>query len=235
MGIKKKLGLGVASLAMGAALVGGGTFAYFNDTESSTGNTFAAGTIDLKPELTGSALWNLPNQQPGATFDTGTQTLSNDGTLPGDLTMDLTVADTGSALWNLPNQQPGATFDTGTQTLSNDGTLPGDLTMDLTVADTDGAINGTGVLSDVIEITGLYINGTESLSTFTLDSDSSGAVELKELNGAKLDLGSLAAKGSAGDSVTLRVTGEFPDSGSPQNQYQKDSVAVDFTFELKQQ
>ncbi|MGD6802214.1 TasA family protein [Rossellomorea vietnamensis] len=193
MGIKKKLGLGVASLAMGAALVGGGTFAYFNDTESSTGNTFAAGTIDLKPELTGSALWNLPNQQPGATFDTGTQTLSNDGTLPGDLTMDLTVADT------------------------------------------DGAINGTGVLSDVIEITGLYINGTESLSTFTLDSDSSGAVELKELNGAKLDLGSLAAKGSAGDSVTLRVTGEFPDSGSPQNQYQKDSVAVDFTFELKQQ
>ncbi|MGD6802215.1 TasA family protein [Rossellomorea vietnamensis] len=193
MSIKKKLGLGVASLAMGAALVGGGTFAYFNDTESSTGNTFAAGTIDLKPELTGSALWNLPNQQPGATFDTGTQTLSNDGTLPGDLTMDLTVADT------------------------------------------DGAINGTGVLSDVIEITGLYINGTESLSTFTLDSDSSGAVELKELNGAKLDLGSLAAKGSAGDSVTLRVTGEFPDSGSPQNQYQKDSVAVDFTFELKQQ
>ena len=31
MGIKKKLGLGVASAALGLSLIGGGTFAYFND------------------------------------------------------------------------------------------------------------------------------------------------------------------------------------------------------------
>ena len=32
MGIKQKLGLGVASAALGVALVGGGTYAYFSDT-----------------------------------------------------------------------------------------------------------------------------------------------------------------------------------------------------------
>ncbi|PRX64062.1 putative ribosomally synthesized peptide with SipW-like signal peptide [Bacillus sp. V-88] len=43
MSIKQKLGLGVASAALGLALVGGGTYAYFSDSVT-TNNTFAAGT-----------------------------------------------------------------------------------------------------------------------------------------------------------------------------------------------
>jgi len=37
-------------LIIGAAsmLIGAGTVAYFSDTETSTGNTFTAGTLDLK-------------------------------------------------------------------------------------------------------------------------------------------------------------------------------------------
>ncbi|SFB19430.1 camelysin. Metallo peptidase. MEROPS family M73 [Lentibacillus halodurans] len=46
MGIKKKLGIGLASAVLGISLIGGGTFAYFNDVEE-TNNTFAAGTLDL--------------------------------------------------------------------------------------------------------------------------------------------------------------------------------------------
>ncbi|MDX8362374.1 CalY family protein [Cytobacillus sp. IB215316] len=46
MGIKKKLGLGMASAALGISLIGGGTFAYFSDT-AEVSNTFAAGTLDL--------------------------------------------------------------------------------------------------------------------------------------------------------------------------------------------
>ncbi|MFS1516166.1 TasA family protein [Bacillus sp. SCS-151] len=46
MGIKKKLGLGMASAALGVSLIGGGTFAYFSDT-AEVSNTFAAGTLDL--------------------------------------------------------------------------------------------------------------------------------------------------------------------------------------------
>lgn len=46
MGIKKKLGIGLASAVLGVSLIGSGTFAYFNDVEE-TNNTFAAGTLDL--------------------------------------------------------------------------------------------------------------------------------------------------------------------------------------------
>ncbi|MDR4888908.1 TasA family protein [Fredinandcohnia sp. QZ13] len=46
MSIKKKLGLSAATAVLGLSLIGGGTFAYFNDTEV-TNNTFAAGTLDI--------------------------------------------------------------------------------------------------------------------------------------------------------------------------------------------
>ncbi|MGV2940369.1 TasA family protein [Mesobacillus sp. LC4] len=47
MSVKKKLGLGVASAALGLSLVGGGTWAAFNDT-ATINNHFAAGTLDLE-------------------------------------------------------------------------------------------------------------------------------------------------------------------------------------------
>ena len=44
--MKKILGLSIVAL-MVIGLVGGGTWAFFQDTETSTGNQFAAGTLDL--------------------------------------------------------------------------------------------------------------------------------------------------------------------------------------------
>lgn len=41
MGIKKKLGMGVATAALGLSLIGGGTYEYFSD-QVDTSNTFAA-------------------------------------------------------------------------------------------------------------------------------------------------------------------------------------------------
>jgi spore coat-associated protein N len=49
MSIKKKLSLGVASAALGLALVGGGTWAAFNDVEK-LDNRLATGTLDLEIE-----------------------------------------------------------------------------------------------------------------------------------------------------------------------------------------
>ncbi|HLR61590.1 MAG TPA: TasA family protein, partial [Lentibacillus sp.] len=43
MGIKKQMGMGIMSAALGLSLIGGGTYAYFSDSEQ-TQNTFAAGT-----------------------------------------------------------------------------------------------------------------------------------------------------------------------------------------------
>ena len=46
--INSKILLSVASIAAAAALVIGATFAFFSDEETSTGNTFTAGELDLK-------------------------------------------------------------------------------------------------------------------------------------------------------------------------------------------
>lgn len=77
MSLKKKLGMGVASAALGLALIGGGTYAYFSDTAEATGN-FAAGTLQLSTNPT--EIINVSNIKPGDTmlrsFD-----LNNDGSL----------------------------------------------------------------------------------------------------------------------------------------------------------
>ncbi|HEX6595081.1 MAG TPA: CalY family protein [Bacillota bacterium] len=65
MNIRKKLGMGMTSLALGVALIGGGTFAYFSDVEE-TNNTFAAGTLDLTAEP--SEIINIENMKPGDSF-----------------------------------------------------------------------------------------------------------------------------------------------------------------------
>lgn len=77
MSIKKKLGLGVASAALGLSLIGGGTYAYFSDSDTST-NTFAAGTLDIEtnPEV----IINVDNIKPGDWMER-TFKLENKGTL----------------------------------------------------------------------------------------------------------------------------------------------------------
>lgn len=62
MSLKKKLGMGIATAVLGVSLVGGGTFAYFNDVET-TNNSFAAGTLDLSVDPT--TVINVDNIKPG--------------------------------------------------------------------------------------------------------------------------------------------------------------------------
>lgn len=77
MGVKKKLGLGIASAALGISLVGGGTFAYFSDTEATT-NTFAAGTLDLGVNPT--TIIDVENIKPGDWMNRSFK-LENNGSL----------------------------------------------------------------------------------------------------------------------------------------------------------
>ncbi|WP_113928309.1 TasA family protein [Bacillus sp. P14.5] len=66
MTIKKKLGMGVASAALGLSLVGGGTWAAYNDT-ATINNHFASGKLDLKvgPSGTKPISFDLTNLKPG--------------------------------------------------------------------------------------------------------------------------------------------------------------------------
>lgn len=87
--MKKILGLTIVAL-MVLGLVGGGTWAYFSDVATTTGNTFAAGTLDLglssntsNTSSTGStsATWTTPsNWAPGDNVS-GTLYVNNNGTI----------------------------------------------------------------------------------------------------------------------------------------------------------
>lgn len=77
MGLKKQLGMGIGAAALGLALIGGGTSAYFSSSETSN-NTFAAGELDLSMEPT--EVVDLDNMKPGDTVTEDFE-LQNNGTL----------------------------------------------------------------------------------------------------------------------------------------------------------
>jgi predicted ribosomally synthesized peptide with SipW-like signal peptide len=81
----KKVLIATLALALVATMVGLGVHAYFSDTETSTGNYFQAGTLDLKVNGADgpvSAIIEIGNVKPG---DSGSKevALKNDGSLLG--------------------------------------------------------------------------------------------------------------------------------------------------------
>jgi len=88
--MKKQL-MSIMAIGIAALFLGAGTFAYFSDTETSTGNTFTAGTLamDIADSDEGwndgdpvTASWQSPaNWAPGETFTTGTIRLKNVGSI----------------------------------------------------------------------------------------------------------------------------------------------------------
>ncbi|USK39903.1 CalY family protein [Cytobacillus firmus] len=94
MNLKKKLGMGIASAALGISLVGGGTFAYFSDSAETT-SAFAAGTLDLNANPT--TIIDVKNIKPGDTMLRSFQ-LENKGSLDIaaiNLVTDYTVGNVG--------------------------------------------------------------------------------------------------------------------------------------------
>ena len=75
MTIKKRLITGMATAAIGLSLIGGGTYAYFNDTEV-TNNTFANGMLDLG--INKESIIKIGDLVPGDTV-LGSFELTNDG------------------------------------------------------------------------------------------------------------------------------------------------------------
>lgn len=84
----KKIILSLVAVFAVVAVAAGITWSQFNDSETSTDNSFAAGTLDLKVNDADSmATFTVENMVPGQTKGSPTYTLRNAGTVPGVVTM----------------------------------------------------------------------------------------------------------------------------------------------------
>lgn len=95
MSLKKRIVSSIATLALGAALIGGGTFAYFSDTATSAGNTFATGTIDIQTKFA-PVPFNVTAAKPGTTFGANF-TVQNTGTLAANASLKFDYTNTDGA------------------------------------------------------------------------------------------------------------------------------------------
>lgn len=82
--MNKKIAMLLIGATLAVALVGGGVYAYFSDTESSTGNSFTAGTLDLRLNDNVAKSISFSNVKPG---DSGVDNfkLNNVGNVNGHL------------------------------------------------------------------------------------------------------------------------------------------------------
>jgi predicted ribosomally synthesized peptide with SipW-like signal peptide len=198
----------ILTIFIATALVSAGTFAYFSDTETSTGNTFTAGTMDLKLkngdedwEDGVKATWTLSNMKPGDTRY-GYLDLKNVGTISADhleITCDYTITET-----------PNVESDT------NWSNTPDDLAKQMNI-------------SKMQYLDSVDINLLDMLS----DSDGDGHKTLYDLKHVGID--DIKPPPGIGDANKKQVsmTLEFLDHPK-NNDFQGDTLTVTFTFTLNQ-
>jgi len=223
--MNKKILVSVMVIAVACALVGGGIYAYFSDTETSEGSTFTAGTLNLVPSTSGTG--------PAGKY---TVTEGGDGVNGKVVFTTLAPEDSGSITWEL----------------ENDGDLDGTLTMASDVIfDENGsnepedavAGNNGGGDGDLDEYMGVRL---ERDGTYIL-GDASHYVPFSDLE-VVLDAESesLAASDTltyvleweiASDVMGAGDDGEFgtaDDVDEDDNIIQSDKAILDITFTLTQ-
>ncbi|RLG29440.1 hypothetical protein DRN97_11865 [Methanosarcinales archaeon] len=128
--------ISVMCIALVAMTAGAGTLAYFSDTETSTGNTFTAGTLDLKisdGEDWGdgvTATWTLSDMKPGDSVS-GWVVLDTVGSIAADhaeITCDYSVTE----------ESPQTESDTDPNTDQHPGWMAKNLTIDQAWYQADG-------------------------------------------------------------------------------------------------
>jgi len=189
MKLKKQLGMGIMSMALGLSLIGGGTYAYFSDSET-TNNSFAAGTLDLTAEPT--TVIDVDNLAPG----------------------DSMVRD----------------FE-----LQNSGTLDMEkvyLETNYNVIDAEG--DNTDDFGEHIQVEFLY--NADNLDEVIYETT---LAELKEMTPEAVNehifYPDMGEKGlPAGEQHDLVVKFNFVDNGEDQNQFQGDSLELEWTFHAEQ-
>jgi spore coat-associated protein N len=158
MSIKKKMGMSILAGALGVSLIGGGTWAAFNDVET-TSNSFNAGTLDLEVGNTSTMTFNISNLKPGDYF-TKKLVLTNNGSLSiNDIKVHaLKIAGTANSWSDVPN----ADTTVGTVTNTEDEFLS---QFNIEIKKTTGgvAVVYNNTLAHLVSVTGVgELTGTAS-------------------------------------------------------------------------
>lgn len=135
----KKILISLSIIAAVGATVVGVTRAYFSDTETSTGNTFSAGTLDLNLNggNTNVVKFTVADVKPGDS-GTGTWTVNNVGSLAGYLDLESISVVNDDNNCNEPESEVDATC-----TLTGGGELGANMNISLFVdTDNDGTLDG---------------------------------------------------------------------------------------------
>jgi predicted ribosomally synthesized peptide with SipW-like signal peptide len=222
--MQRKILFSIMTIALVGALIGGGIYAYFSDVETSTGNTFTAGTLnlkvgdddpttvsinitDVKPTDTGTAAtWLTKNiGSISGTLDVSIGSIvNNENTLTepeiaaGDATGGATEGELGSllkvAIWL--DVDESSTWNSGDIALQSDGTT----------------LTSTGVESLPYDYLDNYGGDSHtSLITMTADDSLAGGT----------------------DEFQFMVDYDFPNDAND-DRAQSDSAVFDVTFTLNQ-
>ena len=224
--MKKKILISMMTIAMVAAMIGGGVYAAFSDPETSGTNTFAAGTLNLQvgaADPTTEAI-SISGAKPatGTYINAADWTSTNNGNLSG--TLDVSV---------------GATITDNENTLLEPESSAGDVTAAV------GELSGFLKIAIWLDINqdGLWSTGDKYLpSTSATPVNQSGgsvanppaaafAYVSAYAGDSWTNLTTLAAAGA----IDFMVAYEFPDSTTPDDdQTQDDDVQFTVTLTLNQ-
>jgi len=140
----KRILMSLMTIALVSSLIGGGVYAYYSNLESSDGNSFAAGKLDLTVDSENpwtSTKITASNMKPGNSGAVDC-TLANTGTLPGTLTADITNLVDSQGTINEPEcVDEGGTYSGGS--CSGNSAINLSAELDLVIWVDDGAGGGT--------------------------------------------------------------------------------------------
>jgi len=226
----RRILISLMTIALVGALIGGGVYAYFSDVETSTGNVFTAGTLNLN--LTDAsddgtesetATWVFSDIAPGDTGGGGAGaglTVSNTGSLNGYLDLSsITVANAEN--YDATTDEAEAADDADTSDATGGGELGANLLVQIWLDDdNDGVVDVDGS-NNLLE---------ESIyPAAAIGAPNPGVTGVLDSIAATYDLDELL---NAGNSTYIAILWDLPSATN--NAVQGDSATLSFTVELDQ-
>lgn len=210
----KKIIIALMSVMITVGLVGIGTYAIFSDTETSLGNTFTAGTLDLKVdgEDDGATVAHieLDNIAPGWSGVPYTWVLKNVGTIPGKVSVTISNIINNENGLEEPEYNPDTAVYAPGESAGDVGELGAELIYRIDCPSGWGPVNEHG------QMFGAWVNSPNSLDGKTMYPNPGGHDGILDLQ----------------EQVTFKITLRLPDDVG--NCVQGDSVEFDIIFHLDQ-